>query len=84
MAIVTQLKQKSENLKAGILQLTMELKKTNDEIIAYRDAHEAEVANLKAKHEAELNKLIEDYEDITELVEKNNAFITAIGQYLNE
>lgn len=76
------LRNKAENLKAGILQLTMELKKTNDEILAYTEAHAAEVANLNARHEAELARLNADYEDMTELAEKNLAFINTVGQLL--
>ena len=82
--IATQLRNKSENLKNGILQLKDELKKTNDEIMAYKQSHEAAVADLKAKHEAEMAQLVADNEDLTELVENNTAFISTIESSLGE
>ncbi len=77
-----QLRQMSENTKTTIINLAFDLKKINDAIIERQHNHEAAVANLKARHEAELARLIEDNEDLTEVVEKNTMFISAVEKLL--
>ena len=82
--IATQLRNKSASLKSGILQLTEELKRTNAEIVALMQSHEAAVANLKAKHEQELAQLLAENEDMTAEVEKNAEFISTIEKLIGE
>lgn len=81
---VEQLRARSESVRSAIIQFTAELKKINDEINAYKQAHDAAVANLKAKHEQELAQMIDNYEDLTEEAEKNNTFIDTVGRLLGE
>ena len=80
----SQLRNRSESLKSGIIQLTNELKNTNNEIVAIMQTHEAAVESLKARHEQELAQLIAENEDMTELVEKNTAIISAVENLLGE
>lgn len=77
------LRNKSESLKNGIIQLNNELKKTNAEAVAMQQTHESVLANLKARHEQELAQLIADNEDMTDLIEKNTAFISAVENLLD-
>lgn len=77
-----QLRSLSENLKTAIVGLAFDLKKVNDAIVAKKESHETEVANLKARHEAELAQLIADNEDMTEIVAKNTEFISAVEKLL--
>lgn len=77
-----QLRSLSENLKTAIVGLAFDLKKVNDAIVAKKESHETEVANLKARHEAELARLIADNEDMTEIVAKNTEFILAVEKLL--
>lgn len=77
-----QLRSLSENLKTTIVGLAFDLKKVNDAIVAKKESHETEVANLKARHEAELARLIADNEDLTEVVEKNAEFISAVEKLI--
>lgn len=77
-----QLRQMSENTKTAIVGLAFDLKKINDAIVAKKESYEAEVANLKARHEAELARLVAGNEDMTEVVENNREFISAVEKLL--
>jgi hypothetical protein len=72
----------SENLKTAIVGLAFDLKKVNDAIVAKKESHETEVANLKARHEAELARLIADNEDMTEIIAKNTELISAVEKFI--
>jgi hypothetical protein len=77
-----QLRSLSENLKTAIVGLAFDLKKVNDAIVAKKESHETEVANLKARHEAELARLIADNEDMTEIIAKNTELISAVEKFI--
>lgn len=77
-----QLRQMSENTKTAIVGLAFDLKKINDAIVAKKESYESEIANLKARHEAELARLIADNEDMTEVVSNNQEFISAVEKLL--
>lgn len=79
-----QLRSLSENLKRTIIDMAFDIEQITDALQAKNDAHTVEVENLKAKHEAELTRLIESHEDMAETVESNRAFISAISQFINQ
>ena len=78
-----QLRNLAESVKSGIIQMASDLSKVVDAINADNEAHAVEVENLKNKHAAELAKLIESHEDMTEFVEEMKEFLSAVGKLLN-
>jgi len=78
-----QLRQKSENIIAGIKNMVKNLKQVNAEIVAKQSATQANVENIKAKHEMELAELNIDNEMLTALIEDNQKFIESIESIFN-
>ena len=74
----------STNLKNTIISLTMDLRTITDALNARNEDHEIEVENLKNRHAAELAALIDSHNDMTEVVESNRAFISAVENLLGD
>lgn len=79
-----QLRSLSENLKSAIISMAADLNTVTNALVAKNEAHAVEVESLKNRHAAELAKLIENHEDMTEHVEANRAFLSAIAQFITE
>ena len=83
-AIVAQLNVRSENTKNAFVTFMNELEQVNAEMIEHQHSYEIALENLKAKHEAELVQLTEEFQDMTAEIEENKKFIEGIKKLLNE
>lgn len=79
-----QLRSLAEGLKNAIIEMTSDLETVVNAIEVKKEEHDTEVANLKLRHEQELARLIENYEDMTEFIAEAKELASAIGQFINK
>lgn len=79
-----QLRQKSENIIAGIKNMLKNLKQVNAEIVAARSKNQASLESIKAKHEMELAQLIAEKEALDAQITANEDFAKKIEEIIGE
>lgn len=79
-----QLRQKSENIIAGIKNMLKNLKQVNAEIVAKRGENQANLESIKARHEMELAQLIAENEALDAQIAANEDFAKKIDEILGK
>jgi DNA repair exonuclease SbcCD ATPase subunit len=79
-----QLRQKSENIIAGIKNMLKNLKQVNAEAVAARSKNQASLESIKAKHEMELAQLIAEKEALDAQITANEDFAKKIEEIIGE
>lgn len=79
-----QLRQKSENIIAGIKNMLKNLKQVNAEIVAARGKNQASLESIKAKHEMEIAQLLAEKEALDAQIAANEDFAKKIEEIIGE
>lgn len=79
-----QLRQKSENIIAGIKNMLKNLKQVNAEIVAARSKNQASLESIKARHEMELAQLLAEKEALDAQIAANEDFAKKIEEIIGE
>lgn len=79
-----QLRQKSENIIAGIKNMLKNLKQVNAEAVAARGKNQASLESIKARHEMELAQLIAEKEALDAQIIANEDFAKKIEEIIGE
>lgn len=79
-----QLRQKSNNVIAGIKGMLKNLKQINAEIVAARGENQASLDNIKARHDMELAQLLAEKEALDSQIAANEDFAKKIEEIIGE
>mgnify|MGYP007112546388 CR=1 FL=1 len=79
-----QLRQKSENIIAGIKNMLKNLKQVNAEIVAARGKNQASLESIKARHEMELAQHLAEKEALDAQIAANEDFAKKIEEIIGE
>ncbi len=79
-----QLRQKSENIIAGIKNMLKNLKQVNAEAVAARGKNQASLESIKAKHEMEIAQFLAEKEALDAQIAANEDFAKKIEEIIGE